>query len=205
VIVVKKEDQPKMIIFGVALTIVLGFVAWEMFSLLGGSKEQVAVVPPPPAPGPVAMNTQPKEAVFSTYSELPAPKEPDPFRKVLVDHTLKANMAKPIGGITPVSFGSVAIKPEEPLRLDGLISGRSKAAIVSLGERTDVIGLGGSIGEYTLTEVDAKGCSFEGKHGLVHLLVGDQTKPPAPPATSPAVKLPLMPMANTMLLPAPTP
>ncbi|HEY0866588.1 MAG TPA: hypothetical protein VGE01_04390 [Fimbriimonas sp.] len=201
-IVVKKEDAAKVALLSVALVCTLGFVGYRTVSMLGdGAKPVVASATAPGVAAEAAPVTGNSIGGLQVFAGTPAPNEPNPFREVLVlrQDSNAAPLPKPGslpgvgfgGGVEPMPVGTFDIKPVEvaQLRLDGVVAGRSGAAIVSMGDRTDVLTVGQSIGPYTVLSIKPNAATFSRKGGPVRLLVGEQTKPPAPPA----VKLQALP------------
>jgi hypothetical protein len=204
-IMIKKEDQPKIIVLGVALVGVVGFVGFRASTLLGQKKPMVAQARDRNGG---STNVAPEDYEETpVYSALPSPNEANPFRDVLIDRKNQktAKLPKPtalpgvgLGGISPMPIsGDFEVKPiaTPPLRLDGVVAGRQATAIVTLGETTDVLSVGRSIGEYTLVSVDSRSAAFASKRGSVRLLVGEEHKPPPPVQIKPPT---LPPVAGLM-------
>lgn len=206
-IVVRKEDHAKLAIVGIALAAVLAFSGFKVVSTLRTTR--------PAAPAlrtskltPIATPVlEDKPIIRTAFAEMPAPNEPNPFRDIIKEG--KGLSGKPAmpgklpgtgpGGITPIQVGgpNIQLVQEPTLRLDGVIAGRGATAIATMGERTEVLSIGASFGQYTLIQVDHKTATFGSKHGMVRLLVGEETKPPTSPAAPVVPKIP-----TTMTLPA---
>lgn len=158
----------------------------------------VAAVATTPAPSALAASTSSLPVIESGG---PA----EPFRKVLpepgqthnpppaVKQSIRGNASGGLpvpamsGSVSPmpVMGGSVVAGPslakvEPAIRLDGVVTDSENCAVVSYGDKSDIIRAGRKVaGVYKLISVDESGASFRGPSGVFRLEVGQQHTAPA--------------------------
>lgn len=217
---VRKEDRAKLAVLGVGLVFALGFVGKTVMSIVGSSQPVIkAKAKASKSKVASAADSVGTVDVLSVFTERPSPNDVDPFRVVLPKLTRGRTNVTPIkdisvtplpaaGGFSggggkvaplPVSGMTVRAEPAEPLTVNGTVKTDGGAALVTYGEKQDIISVGTSIGPYTLVAVGSNGATFRTKKGYLTVTVG-QTHEERAEAPKGSTELPSVDGAQTFQL-----